>query len=255
MKQKGKNQGATNQDRPLRLNRILSLAGLTSRRRADQWILAGRVSVNGRVVREVGTKAFWGRDRIVVDGKEISGPSRRLYLMLNKPFGTICTLSDPQGRPLVTDLLHDINERVYPVGRLDFDTMGLLLLTNDGEWAFRLTHPSYRIPRVYKVTVSGVISPKALRDLSRGVSLEDGPSGPAGITLIEGSGDRSVFRMTITRGKSRQVRRMVETVGLRVVHLIRIGFGSLALGDLKVGRYRHLEPEEVAAMKRLAGLS
>jgi len=153
MRKREKKKAATAQDQPLRLNRILSLAGLCSRRQADQWILAGRVSVNGRVVREVGTKAFWGRDRILVDGKEISRPSRRLYLMLNKPFGTICTLSDPQGRPLVTDLLHDINERVYPVGRLDFDTMGLLLLTNDGEWAYRLTHPSYRIPRVYKVTV------------------------------------------------------------------------------------------------------
>ncbi|MCP4667050.1 MAG: rRNA pseudouridine synthase, partial [Deltaproteobacteria bacterium] len=138
---------------PQRLNRILSSAGLTSRRKADEWIKSGRVMLNGRLVVEPGVRALWGIDRIQVDGQEIPRPSQRTYVMLNKPFGYICALSDPQGRPLVGDLLKDIPRRVYPVGRLDFDTLGLLLLTDDGEWAHRLTHPSYRVPRTYKVTV------------------------------------------------------------------------------------------------------
>jgi 23S rRNA pseudouridine2605 synthase len=212
------------------------------------------VTINGRPATEPGASALWGVDRICVDGVKIPGPSTRLYLMLNKPFGYVCSLSDPEGRPIVTELLEGNLERVYPVGRLDFDTLGLLLLTNDGEWAHRLTHPSYHVPRTYKVTVSGEITGQALGLLRKGVTLEDGHSGPAKVTLISAKGGRSVIRMTISRGKSRQVRRMFEAVGYLVVHLIRIGFGSLGLGDLKVGQYRLLETEEVAELKSLVGL-
>ncbi len=243
-----------NPERPRRLNQILSLAGLTSRRKADEWIKSGRVVINGRTVTEPGTRAVWGVDLIEVDGTAIPGPSERLYLMLNKPFGYVCSLSDPQGRPLVTDLVRELGERVYPVGRLDFDTMGLLLLTNDGQWAHRLTHPRYRVPRTYKVTVGGRISDSAVDLLQKGVMLEDRRMYRAGVGLIHRGEKQSLIRMTITQGKSRQVRRMLEATGYRVVHLIRTHFGNLALGDLKVGEYRHLEREEVKSLGKLVGL-
>jgi 23S rRNA pseudouridine2605 synthase len=267
MKRKPLNETTTPRpafDRPLkkdagkqvqRVNRIIASAGLTSRRNADNWIKSGRVTVNGLVVKEPGVRALWGVDRIEVDGREIPEPSQRIYLMLNKPFGYICSLSDPQGRPLVTDLLEDIPQRVYPVGRLDFDTMGLLLLTNDGRWAYHLTHPRYKVPRTYKVTVNGRITDQAMNRLRRGIRLGDGPAGPAKLRPVSLEERQSVIRITITQGKSRQVRRMLEAVGYEVIHLIRTGFGGLRLGDLKVGEYRHLESHEVASMKKLAGIT
>jgi 23S rRNA pseudouridine2605 synthase len=239
---------------PQRINRILASAGLTSRRKADEWIKAGRVKVNGQVVNELGTRAVWGSDRIEVDCEGIPKPSARLYLLLNKPFGYICTLKDPQGRPLVTDLLRDIPQRVYPVGRLDFDTLGLLLLTNDGEWAYRMMHPRYQVPRTYKVTVTGEITDEAVRLLRKGVQLEDGPSGRSRPTVISRNPRQSILRITITQGKSRQIRRMLDTVGYDTVHLIRTGFGNLTLGDLKVGEYRHIETEEVVSLKKMVGM-
>ena len=206
------------------------------------------------MVTDLGAKAIWGQDLIQVDGLEVPKSFERLYFMLNKPFGTMCSLSDPEGRPVVTDLLDVSLQRVYPVGRLDFDSMGLLLLTNDGEWAHRLTHPRYRVPRTYKVTVRGEITREAMNLLRKGVRLADGPTGPSKITLIKRNKRQSVVRMTITQGKSRQVRRMLEAVGYGVVHLIRIGFGGLVLGDLKVGEYRYLETVEVESLKKLVGL-
>jgi len=237
-----------------RLNHILASAGLASRRKADSWISSGRVKVNGRVVRELGTKAVWGRDQIQVDGQDIPVPPRKIYLMLNKPFGYLSSLDDPAGRPLVTDLIKDIPERIYPVGRLDFDSLGLLLMGNDGEWTYRLTHPRYQVPRTYKVTVRGDISGEALLSLKKGVMLDDGPSGPSNVSFIKKGAGKSLLRMTIKQGKSRQVRRMFEAVGSEVIHLIRIGFGNLVLGDLKVGHYRHLESSEVAALMKSVGM-
>lgn len=232
----------------------MASAGLASRREADKWIEAGRIKVNGQVVNELGARAVWGFDRIEVDCKGIPDPGPRLYLLLNKPFGYICTLKDPQGRPLVTDLLKDIPQRVYPVGRLDFDTLGLLLLTNDGEWAYRMMHPRYQVPRTYKVTVTGKITDEAVRLLRKGVQLEDGPSGSSRTAVISQNDRQSVLRMTITQGKSRQVRRMLDKVGYDAVHLIRTGFGNLTLGDLKLGEYRHLETEEVISLKKMVGM-
>jgi len=238
-----------------RINQILSLAGVTSRRNADELLKRGRVSVNDRVIREPGTQAIWGTDSIKVDGHEIRGPSERIYLMLNKPAGYISSLRDPVGRPVVTDLLTGIKQRVYPVGRLDFDTLGLLLFTNDGDWAHRLSHPRFRVPRTYKVTLEGTVSEEALEILRKGIQLEDGFSGPAKVTLLQQDGGRSILRMTITSGKNRIVKRMAEAVGLRVIHLVRTGFGLLALGHLKVGKFRNLEPDEVESMKKLVGLA
>jgi len=237
-----------------RINQILSAAGLTSRRKADTWILEGRVMVNGRVVRQLGSRAVWGEDRIQVDGRAIPAPPQKIYLMLNKPFGYIASLEDPEGRPVVTQLIKDIKARIYPVGRLDFDSLGLLLMTNDGDWAYRLTHPRYQVPRTYKVTVRGSVSREAVAALKKGVMLEDGPSGPARVSLITTQPQKTLIRMTITQGRSRQVRRMLESVGYEVIHLIRIGYGSIELGTLKVGHYRHLDPSEVDALKRFVGL-
>jgi len=238
-----------------RLNRILSMAGLTSRRKADEWIKSGRITVNDCVVTELGTRAFWGSDLIRVDGNVIPYLLDRVYLLLNKPFGYICSLKDPEGRPLVTDLLKDIRQRVYPVGRLDFDTLGFLLFTNDGEWAHHLTHPRYQVPRTYKVTVAGKIDDGAMNALRRGVRLEDGSVCSSKINLIARNEGQSLIRMTITQGKYRQVRRMFDAAGYKVVHLVRIGFGSLTIGDLRIGEYRYLQTEEVESMKELVGMA
>lgn len=241
--------------RPQRINQILSLAGVASRRGADELIRSGRVAVNGRRLRAPGARFTWGQDRICVDGREIPGPTQRVYLMLNKPFGCLSALSDPAGRPLVVDLLKAVDQRVYPVGRLDFDTLGLLLLTNDGEWAHRMTHPRYRVPRTYKAELAGEISEEALDRLRTGIRLDDGSRCSAKVTLLQRAPKKSTLRMTITQGKSRQVRRMMDAVGYQVVHLTRISFGSLALGDLKVGEYRYLDPEEIASTKKFLGLT
>ena len=155
---------------------------------------------------------------------------------------------------MVTDLLKDIPCRIYPVGRLDFDTLGLLLLTNDGEWAYCLTHPRYHVPRTYKVTVEGRITDHAITRLRKGFMLKDGPSGPSKAGLIMRSERQSIIRMTIKQGKTRQVRRMIEAAGFRVVHLMRTSFGNIELGDLKMGKYRHLTMEEVMGSKKLVGM-
>ena len=239
----------------MRINKILSAAGVASRRQADELIASDRVTVNGEPIRTPGAAAVWGADRICVDGREIPAPAHPLYLMLNKPFGVISALKDPEGRPVVTDLLRDVEERVYPVGRLDFDSLGLLLLTNDGEFAHRMTHPRHRVPRTYKVTLEGTIQDEEIERVRAGVPLKDGPSGPAGVTLLQRKAGRSVLRMTIHIGRTRIVRRTFEAVGFPVVQLIRIGFGPLVLGDLKVGAHRHLSEDEVAAARRSVGLS
>lgn len=238
----------------LRVNRIFSLAGLASRRQADELIRQGRVTVNGEIVREPGTRAVWGEDVIRLDGEEVLKPSGRIYLLLNKPFGVVTSLKDPEGRPVVTDLVKETAERVYPVGRLDFDTMGLLILTNDGDLAFRLAHPRFHVPKTYKATVEGSLPSEALDGLRNGVFLEDGFSGPAKVTLVRRGAGQSILRMTVTRGRSRLVRRMLEAVGTRVIHLLRTGFGMLELGNLKVGESRHLQPEEVRALRKMVGL-
>lgn len=237
-----------------RINKILSLAGLTSRRKADEWLKSGRVMVNGRPVWEPGTRALWGKDSIRVDGDEIPSPSPRVYLMVNKPFGYICSLNDPEGRPVVSQLIKGVEERVYPVGRLDFDSLGLLLLSNDGDFAHHLTHPRYHVPKTYKVTLKGMISDNAIESLKKGLQLIDGFSGRSKTTLIKRDQRQSLIRMTITSGRSRIIRRMAEAAGYEVIHLQRTGFGNLVLGDLKIGDFRYLETHEVESIKKMAGM-
>lgn len=234
-----------------RLQKILSQAGIASRREAETMITAGRVAVNGTVVTELGTKADPATDRITCDGKPVKPVTRKVYILLYKPAGYMTTLRDPEGRPLVTDLLKDVGERVYPVGRLDYNTEGLLLLTNDGAWANSLAHPRHEVEKEYMVRVQGAVTGEQIGRLASGVELEDGLTAPATVRVVNESEKNSWISVTIHEGRYRQVRRMCAEVGLSVVRLKRVRYGSLELGDLKPGQYRLLTPRE--AEKLLSG--
>lgn len=232
-----------------RLQKILSQAGVASRREAEGIITAGRVAVNGTVVTELGTKADPEKDRITVDGKPVRPETVKVYILLYKPTGYMTTLKDPEGRPVVTDLLKGIKERVYPVGRLDYNTEGLLLLTNDGAWANRLAHPRHEVEKEYLVKVRGKASPEQLRRLAAGVELEEGRTAPAKVTPIHESEKNSWLSITIHEGRYRQVRRMCEAVSLSVVRLKRSRYGFLDLGELKPGEYRLLTVAEAERLR------
>jgi len=228
-----------------RLQKLISQAGVASRRAAEELILAGRVTVNGIVVTELGSKADPTTDKITVDGKPLLFSTRHLYILLNKPTGYITALKDSQGRALVTDLLLGVEERVYPVGRLDYNTEGLLLLTNDGEWANRLMHPRHEVEKEYHVRVRGKVLDQQLKRMAGGVELEDGVTAPAMVRLLKNSDQNDWISVTIHEGKNRQVRRMCEAVSLFVVRLRRVRYGTLELGALKPGQFRHLTGTEV----------
>ena len=226
-----------------RLQKILSSAGIASRRKSEELIAQGRVMVNG-VVATVGDQAEVGVDIVIVDGKPIAAQRKR-YLVLNKPQGHVTTRSDPQGRPKVTDLI-DVPERLFPVGRLDYDTEGLLLLTNDGDFTQRITHPSYEIEKVYVARVATPIGLRALDLLRRGVQLEDGISAPAKVRIVYR--DQRTVELTIHEGRNRMIRRMFAAVGSPVTGLIRTRIGVLTLGGLKTGGWRELTAGEVAGL-------
>jgi len=228
-----------------RLQKIISAAGITSRRASEELILKGQVTVNGVVVTELGTKADPAKDKITVNGKLLQVNERRLYILLNKPAGYMTTLDDPEGRPLVTELLKEkISERVYPVGRLDYNTEGLLLLTNDGEWANRLMHPRHEIDKEYHVRVRGKAHNSQLNQLAAGVMIDGKPTAPATVTVIKEGEQNDWLSITIHEGRNRQIRRMCEAVSLSVVRLKRVRYGSLALGDLRSGEFRFLTEAE-----------
>ncbi|MBT5318941.1 MAG: rRNA pseudouridine synthase [Chloroflexi bacterium] len=226
-----------------RLQKILSAAGIASRRKSEELIAQGRVMVNG-VQAKVGDSADVGVDVVTVDGKPIAAQRKR-YLVLNKPQGTVTTLDDPQGRPKVSDLIN-VPERLFPVGRLDYDTEGLLLLTNDGDFTQRITHPSYEIEKVYVARVATPIGLRALDLLRTGVQLEDGISAPAKVQIVYR--DNRAVELTIHEGRNRMIRRMLAAVGSPVTGLIRTRIGSLNLGDLKTGAWRELSPDEVSGL-------
>ncbi|OLA96572.1 MAG: hypothetical protein AUH20_03325 [Candidatus Rokubacteria bacterium 13_2_20CM_69_15_2] len=232
----------------LRLNKILAQAGLTSRRGADGLIAEGHVAVNGVVTRNQATLADPDVDRIAVDGRQLPPPEAKHYLLVNKPRGYVTTLADPQGRPVVADLA-DVGARLYPVGRLDRDVEGLLLLTNDGALTHRLLHPRYALPRVYEADVEGRVAPGALGRWRRGTVLDDGPAKPVAVELVHSSAGRSRLRLTFTEGRKHEVKRYCEALGHRVVRLRRIAFGPVALGGLAPGAVRRLTPREVAALR------
>ena len=228
-----------------RLQKLLSAAGLCSRRTAEDYIEAGRVTVNGQTAK-LGDKADLSRDRVALDGVEIGPAAEPVYLMLNKPRGYVTTLSDEEGRPTVAQLVADCGVRVWPVGRLDLDSEGLLILTDDGELTQRLLHPSHEVEKEYLVWVKGDI-PAALPVLRGPMELDGVPLSPA---RVERAGE-GILSVTIHEGRNRQVRRMCAQAGLQVTRLRRVREGALTLGELKPGRWRRLGPEEVALLERL----
>ena len=215
-------------------------------------IAEGRVSVNGKIVKELGTRVDPSKDAILLDGEPITAgaPAKFVYIMLNKPVGFVSTVSDPHASKTVLDLLEQVEERVYPVGRLDADSSGLLLLTNDGEFANRLTHPRYHVPKIYRVRVRGFVGRDTAIRLSDGIELPEGRTAPSDLRFIEyhEPTQSSVIEVTLFEGRNRQVRRMMETVGHPVRELTRIAFGSLRLKGLLPGTWRKLRPEEVAGL-------
>lgn len=235
-----------------RLQKVMAHAGVGSRRRCESFIQAGAVRVNGRVVTSLGTKVDVGQDLVEVHGRRIS-LERLIHLILYKPVGYVSTAYDPQGRPKVVDLVHDLPQRLYPVGRLDYNTEGLLILTNDGQLAHRLTHPRYQIPKTYLAEVHGQPDSAVLAHLAAGVRLEDGLTAPANVRLYR-SGPRSQIELTIYEGRNRQVRRMLDAVGYPVRYLKRIRFDGITLQGLSSGEFRCLTHSELSHLQKLVGL-
>jgi pseudouridine synthase len=237
----------------LRLNKILAQAGLSSRRGADRLIAEGHVSVNGVVTRDLATLADPDVDIIALRGVPLPHAERKQYLLLHKPAGYVTTVSDPRGRPTVADLVRDVGGRLYPVGRLDWDVEGVLLMTNDGELTHRLLHPRYGLPRVYEAEVRGSVTRADVPRWRRGVTLEDGPATPVAVELVRPVGATTLLRLTFTEGRKHEVKRYCEALGHPVHRLRRIAFGPVTLGDLPRGAHRPLTPRELAALRAAGG--
>jgi len=239
--------------RPLKtLDRVLSKAGLASRTEAERLIASGRVRVNGAIVRDAERWIDLERDRISVDGKALS-KKKRLYLVLYKPTGYVTTRVDPDGRPTVYDLLQEVKQWIFPVGRLDQDTSGLLLLTNDAQFAERITNPEFKVPKTYLVKVVPRLSDEQLDQLRNGIVLKDGPTRPAQVTRIRDSGNHTFFEITIREGRNRQVRRMVEALEGKTLKLVRVAIGPIRIASLPIGTYRELSEEEVRGLQKRQG--
>lgn len=236
----------------VRLNRYLSMCGISSRRKADEMITSGKVEVNGKVATELGTKIHPGRDRVFFNGKQVVQVHDPLYLVMNKPKDTITTMSDERGRTTVMSLLHS-KQRVYPIGRLDRNTTGVLLFTNDGEFANRLMHPKFEITKSYVVVCDTVVKLEHVDQLRKGLRLEDGKTAPAEVHIIPGGRGKQIG-ITIHEGRNRQVRRMFESLEYEVTKLDRIAYGPVTREGLARGGTRSLTRKEVRELKRLAGM-
>jgi 23S rRNA pseudouridine2605 synthase len=243
----------------VRLQKLLSMAGVASRRAAEELILEGRVSVNGEVVRTLGSKANPETDIVKVDDRRLKFDVRPRYILLHKPKGFVTTRKDPEGRRTIMDLLRDVREYVYPVGRLDYDSEGLLLLTSDGELAARLTHPRHGVERVYEAIVVGAPVEGDLEKLRRGVFLDGVRTSPAqvrsGATFGKGRAQTTKLTIVLQEGRNRQVRRMCASIGHPVRKLTRVRMGPIKLGDLRPGQWRDLTPQEVEKLKAAAGVA
>lgn len=231
-----------------RLQKIISSYGIASRRAAEKIISNGQVKVNGRIA-ELGSSADPERDIIEVDGKIIKTRPRRVYIMLNKPRGYVTTMRDEKGRKTVTDLINDLGEKVYPVGRLDIDSEGLLIMTNNGELTNRLTHPSYKVHKVYRVWVTGEAIDKAAGILKGDMTIDGQKLNKAGVKVLRDFGDAGILDITISEGKNRQIRRMCKQAGLNVSRLVRISECGLSLGGLPKGKWRFLSESEINNLK------
>lgn len=228
-----------------RLQKILAEAGVASRRKSEELIKAGRVAVNGKTVTEMGTKAF-PDDDITVDGKPIR-KEEHVYYLLDKPAGFICTLKDDKGRKTIRECMPDVKERIFPVGRLDYDTTGLIIMTNDGDFANRMMHPRYHLPKTYEVAVNGILTDQMLKMLENGIELNDGMTLPAEVVLLSRrqSTNKTVIQITIREGRNRQIKRMMEYFHCEVTRLNRIRYGCLEIGHMRQGDYRKLRSYEV----------
>lgn len=244
MRNKSKHGG----ERPIKtLDRVISKAGLGSRTEARQWIGAGRVRVNGKLIQTPDHWVDMERDHVTLDGKSLRA-GRRLYLLLYKPKGYITTYKDPEGRRTVYDLISGVDQWVFPVGRLDQDTSGLVLMTNDAQFGERITNPDFKVPKTYQIKAATLLTDEQLEQLRTGVTLSDGPTRPAAVRRLRDSAKRTHLEVTISEGRNRQVRRMVEAVGSRVLKLVRTAIGPIHIGPLQIGRWRELAPEEVEAL-------
>ena len=236
--------------RPLKtLERVLSKAGVGSRVDARSWTHAGRVRVNGQITRNPDQWIDMKRDRVLFDGKPLVA-RERIYLLLYKPPGYLTTYKDPEGRPTVYDLIADAGTFLSPVGRLDLDTSGLLLMTNDNQFAERVTNPTSHVPKTYLVKASAVLTDTQLQQLRDGIELADGPTRPALVTRLRESGKYTHFEITLTEGRNRQVRRMVEALEAKVLKLVRVRIGHIAIGRLPIGKWRLLTAAEVASLNK-----
>lgn len=240
-------------DGKIRLQKYLSECGIASRRKSEELISAGVVKINGRVA-QLGDKLDPKRDTVTVRGKKVSGGKKHYYIMLYKPRGFITTMSDEMDRKCVAQLVKDVGERVYPVGRLDRDSEGLLLMTNDGEFANAMTHPSHHVSKTYRVTVREDVDDEQLQQLSEGVEIDSGKTSPAQVHVILKEPERTVLEFIIEEGKNRQIRKMCEAVGLNVIRLKRTKIGSIKLGMLPQGKWRNLTDDEVHKLMVSSGM-
>jgi len=232
----------------IRLQKLLALAGIASRRKCEELMLAGEVEVNDEVITRLGTKVDPASDVIRVAGRRLPPISEKVYLVLNKPRGVVSTMSDPEGRRTLADVVADRTERLFHVGRLDTDTAGLIILTNDGDFAHRLAHPSYEVDKTYVAEVEGQVWPKIIKQLLAGVTLEDGPVTVSKARVVEKLGDRSIVELVIHEGRNRIVRRLLEHVGHPVRRLTRTELGPVRLGRLKPGEMRDLTADELGEL-------
>lgn len=239
---------APSSDGRIRLQKALAKAGIASRRQAEELIAAGRVQVNGQVVREMGTQVSLS-DKLSVDGKPVRGPEENVYILLYKPVGCVTTTDDPYGRKKVTDYVTGIAARLFPVGRLDYDTDGALLLTNDGELANRLMHPRYGVVKTYQAIVSGQVSTQTVEQLAEGILLDGVMTAPAQVALLGTDGKTSKLQLRLHEGRNRQVRRMLDSVDHPVLSLTRTGYGPLSVTGLKPGTWRYLTQSEVQRLQ------
>jgi pseudouridine synthase len=234
----------------VRLNRFLSLAGVTSRRKADLLIRSGRVEVNNKRIQSLGALIDENKDEIKVDGTRVKLHKDFVYLLLNKPKGFLTTLRDDFKRPVVLDLIQGIKERVFPIGRLDYDTEGVLLLTNDGDLAYRLTHPRFQVPRIYKVKVENEVPEKKIEDLKKGIKLEDGSLVKGEAKALNKGDGKTTLRLKLLEGRKREVKRIFKALGYKVEQLERLSFAGITAKGLKKGEWRHLLPAEVSKLRK-----
>ena len=234
-----------------RLQKLISRAGLMSRREAEEFIVAGRVTVDGKVVNVLGARADADKNTICVDGKLLTFDVEKIYLLLNKPEGVLSTAKDKRGRPTVIDLVKEISARVYPCGRLDSNSEGLILMTNDGDLMNALLHPKFKVPKTYRVKVDGRLTEEKISQLCAGIELEDGMTAPAEINLLHADKNSTTIEITIHEGRNRQIRRMMAAVGCNVKKLTRIKFAGLTLEGVDVGKFRSLTNKEVKSLYKL----